>query len=133
MAMQDNLEKTLFVGMLSTFVDTMNKFTLGFRQEPDQSSKEETCIVAKLDSGDTIRLWFRLDDPSKLQLTNVPLGSDYGRFGIKVEGERVDIGFYGRGSQLPASSIPTTIAMLRRWRELAIAAQGQALIVFPTR
>ncbi|MCZ7861292.1 hypothetical protein O9X98_07700 [Agrobacterium salinitolerans] len=131
--MPDNLERTLFVGMLSTFVDTMNKLTLGFRQEPDQSSKEETCIVTKLDSGDTIRLWFRPDDPSRLLMTNVPLGADYGRFGIKVEGERVDVGFYGRGSHLPASAIPTTIALLRRWRELAIAAQGQALIVFPDR
>ena len=131
--MQDNLEKTLFIGMLTTFVDTMNKQTLGFRQEPDQSSKGETCIVAKLDSGDTVRLWFYAGDPSRLQLTNVPFGSDYSRFGIKVEGERVDVGFYGRGSQLPASSIPTVIALLRRWRELAIAAQGQALIVFPTR
>ena len=131
--MQDNLEKTLFIGMLTTFVDTMNKLTLGFRHDPDQSTQDEACIVAKLESGDTIRLWFRPDDPSRLQMTNVPLGSDYSRFGFSVKGERVDIGFYGRGSQLPASSIPTVIALLRRWRELAIAAQGQALIVFPTR
>jgi hypothetical protein len=131
--MQDNLEKTLFVGMLTTFVETMNRLTLGFRQEPDQSSPEETCIVAKLDSGDTIRLWFRPDDPTRFQMTNVPLGSDYSRFGITVKGERVDIGFYGRGSHLQASSIPTTITLLQRWRELAIAARGHALIVFPTR
>lgn len=131
--MQDNLEKTLFHGMLATFVETMNKLTLGFRHEPEQSSPDETCIVAKLDSGDTIRLWFWNEDPSRLQMTSVPFGSEHSRFGITVKGERVDVGFYGRATQLVATSVPETVALLRRWRELAISAQGHALIIFPSR
>ncbi|MCV9965086.1 hypothetical protein OIU34_24620 [Pararhizobium sp. BT-229] len=131
--MKENLERTLFIGMLETFVNTMNGLTLGFRQDREQTTAEETCITAKLDSGDVIWLWFRPDDPSKIQLTSVPFGSDYSRFGIHLKGDRAEVGFFGRGTHIPASAIPTAVALLKRWRDLAIAAQGQALIVFPTR
>jgi hypothetical protein len=130
--MQDNLEKTLFLGILATFVETMNKLTLGFRHEPAQSTPEETCITAKLDSGDVIWLWFRKDDPSKIQMTCVTIGSDYPRFGIHLKGDKVEVGFFGRGKHIAASSVPSAIALIKRWRDLAIAAQGQALIIFPT-
>ncbi|MDW9479031.1 hypothetical protein GOB57_10185 [Sinorhizobium meliloti] len=131
--MRDTLEKTLFVGLIETFVDAMNGLTLGFRHEREQSTAQETCITAKLDSGDAIWFWYRPDDPTRIQMTSVPFGSDYSRFGITVNGDKVHVGFFGRGTQLMAASVPTVLSLLSRWRELAIAAQGQALIVFPTR
>ncbi|MNL75459.1 hypothetical protein D3C87_2012670 [compost metagenome] len=66
-------------------------------------------------------------------MTAVPFGSEHSRFGITVKGERVDVGFYGRATQLVATSVPETVALLRRWRELAISARGHALIIFPIR
>ncbi|MBY3151240.1 hypothetical protein HFO56_02425 [Rhizobium laguerreae] len=130
--MKENLERTLFIGMLETFVNTMNALTLGFRQDKERTTTDETCITAKLDCGDAIWLWFRADDPSRIQMTSVPLGLDYSRFGIHLKGDRIEVGFYGRGTHLAASSVPSAVALLRRWRDLAIAARGQALIVFPT-
>ncbi|MCS4089513.1 hypothetical protein [Rhizobium sp. BK176] len=130
--MKENLERTLFIGMLETFVATMNSLTLGFRQEPAQAAAEEGCITAKLDSGDVIWLWFRPDDPSKIQMSCVTIGSDYPRFGIHLKGDKIEVGFFGRGTHVPASSVPNAVALINRWRDLAIAAQGQALIIFPT-
>lgn len=130
--MKENLERTLFIGMLETFVNTMNSLTLGFRQELSQSTPEESCITAKLDSGDVIWLWFRPDDPTRIQMSCVTIGSDYPRFGIHLKGDKVEVGFFGRGTHIPASAVPAAVALVKRWRDLAIAAQGQALIIFPT-
>jgi hypothetical protein len=131
--MQDNLERTLLVGMLQTFADTMNRLTLGFRHEQKEARKGETCVTAKLESGDAIWLWFYADDPSKIQMSSVPVGSSHGRFGYRIEGDKVEVGFFGRVTHLPGSSVQPAIDLVRRWRDLAIAAHGQPLIVFPVR
>jgi hypothetical protein len=130
--MKENLERTLFIGMLETFVTAMNSLTLGFRQDASQATPEEGCITAKLDSGDVIWLWFRPDDPNRIQMNCVAVGSDYPRFGIHLKGDKIEVGFFGRGTHIPAASVPSAVSLIRRWRELAIAAQGQALIIFPT-